>query len=72
MEKPQAMRPRGVGGEALGSGSMTNENKANSAPVIGPSANQQRLAAAQFVVKESQAILNTVLKQKGLDAPKGK
>lgn len=39
---------------------------------IGPSANQQRLAAAQFVVKESQAILNTVLKQKGLDAPKGK
>lgn len=39
---------------------------------IGPSANQQRLAAAQFVVKESQAILSTVLKQKGLDAPKGK
>ena len=41
---------------------------------IGPSANQQRLAAAQFVVKESQAILSTVLKQKGLkpDASAGK
>lgn len=38
---------------------------------IGPSANQQRLAAAQFVVKESQSILNTVLKQKGLK-PDGK
>lgn len=33
---------------------------------IGPSANQQRLAAAQFVVKEAKEILNVVLKQKGL------
>jgi hypothetical protein len=39
---------------------------------IGPSANQQRLAAAQFVVKESQSILNTVLKRKGLDGAKAK
>lgn len=33
---------------------------------IGPSANQQRLAAAQFVVKEGRDILAVILKMKGL------
>lgn len=42
-------------------------------PFIGPSANQQRLASADFVVKESQKILNTILKNQGVgNGDKGK
>lgn len=39
---------------------------------VGPSANQQRLAASQFVVKEGKEILNAVLKMKGLNGEEGK